>query len=126
MISSRGNSLRVRLGDPIEGFRIGNRGDLEISCVARDSLGDFLGSMLILLVKGQTKSLQRRQANEKGLGMQYTKASAEHLIRTITFYSCKYVMFTCSIVTSKVNVKHRRTFSINPYKVWLLPVVVST
>lgn len=47
-MSSRGNSLRVRLGDPIEGFRIGNRGDLEISCVARESLGDFLGSMLIL------------------------------------------------------------------------------
>lgn len=59
-MSSRGNSLLVRLGDPIEGFRMGNRGDLEISCVARDSFGDFLGSMLILLVKGQTKSLQRR------------------------------------------------------------------
>lgn len=70
-MSSKGNSLRVRLGDPIEGFRIGNRGDLEISCVARESLGDFLGSMLILLVKGQTKSLQRRWADEKeGLGMQ--------------------------------------------------------
>lgn len=39
---------------------MGNRGDLEISCVARESLGDFLGSMLILLVKGQTKSLQRK------------------------------------------------------------------
>lgn len=50
----------MRLGEPIEGFRIGNRGDLDISCVVRDSLGDFLGSMLILLVKGQTKSLQRR------------------------------------------------------------------
>lgn len=59
-MSSRGNSLLVRLGDPIEGFRMGKRGDLEISWVARDSLGDFLGSMLILLVKGQTKSLQRR------------------------------------------------------------------
>lgn len=59
-MSSRGNSLRVRLGDPIDGLRMGKRGDLEISCVARDSLGDFLGSMLILLVKGQTKSLQRR------------------------------------------------------------------
>lgn len=47
-MSSRGNSLRVRLGDPIEGLRMGNRGDLEISCVARESLGDFLGSMLIL------------------------------------------------------------------------------
>lgn len=73
-MSSKGNSLRVRLGDPIDGFRIGNRGDLEISCVARDSLGDFLGSMLILLVKGQTKSLQRRRQTKKkkegGLGMQ--------------------------------------------------------
>ena len=39
---------------------MGNRGDLEISCVARDSLGDFRGSMFILLVKGQTKSLQRK------------------------------------------------------------------
>lgn len=93
MISSRGNSLRVRLGDPIEGFRIGNRGDLEISCVARDSLGDFLGSILILLVKGQTKSLQRRHANEKDLDMQYTEASAEHYIRTITIYLCKYCMY---------------------------------
>lgn len=55
----------MRLGDPIDGLRIGNRGDLEISCVARDSLGDFLGSMFILLVKGQTKSLQRRQQMEK-------------------------------------------------------------
>lgn len=62
-MSSRGNSLRVRLGEPIDGFRIGNRGDLEISCVVRDSLGDFLGSMLILLVKGQTKSLQKKAAN---------------------------------------------------------------
>lgn len=60
VISSKGNSLRARLGEPIEGLRIGKRGDLEISCVARDNLGDFLGSMLILLVKGQTKSLQRR------------------------------------------------------------------
>lgn len=60
VMSSRGNSFRVRLGDPMEGFRMGNRGDLEISCVARDSLGDLLGSMLILLVKGQTKSLQKR------------------------------------------------------------------
>lgn len=55
----------MRLGDPIDGFRIGNLGDLEISCVARDSLGDFLGSMFILLVKGQTKSLQRRQQMKK-------------------------------------------------------------
>lgn len=52
---------------------MGNRGDLEISCVARESLGDFLGSMLILLVKGQTKSLQRKwqiKKKEEGLGMQ--------------------------------------------------------
>lgn len=80
-MSSIGNSLRVRLGDPIDGFRIGNRGDLEISCVARDSLGDFLGSMLILLVKGQTKSLQRRRQTKKkegGLGMQRYEASVEH------------------------------------------------
>lgn len=60
VMSSKGNSLRVRLGDPMDGFRMGNRGDREISWVARDSLGDFLGSILILLVKGQTKSLQRR------------------------------------------------------------------
>lgn len=59
-MSSKGNSFRDKLGDPIEGFRMGNRGDLETSCVARESLGDFLGSMFILLVKGQTKSLQRR------------------------------------------------------------------
>lgn len=64
-MSSRGNSLRVRLGDPIEGFRIGNLGDLEISWVVRESLGDFLGSMLILLVKGQTKSLQRKYQIKK-------------------------------------------------------------
>lgn len=69
----------MRLGDPIDGLRIGNRGDLEISCVARDSLGDFLGSMFILLVKGQTKSLQRRQQMEKrGLGMQWYRASLKH------------------------------------------------
>lgn len=89
MISSRGNSRRVRLGDPIEGFRIGNRGDLEISCVARDSLGDFLGSMLILLVKGQTKSLQRRWASEKGLDMPGAKASEKCDANTTEIKECE-------------------------------------
>lgn len=59
VMSSRGNSRRVKLGEPMEGLRMGNRGDLEISWPVRDSLGDLRGSILILLVKGQTKSLQR-------------------------------------------------------------------
>lgn len=60
VMSSSGNSRRVRLGEPMEGLRMGNRGDRDISCAVRESLGDLRGSIFILLVKGHTKSLQRR------------------------------------------------------------------
>lgn len=53
LMSSKGNSRRVRLGEPMEGLRMGNRGDREISWAARGSLGDLRASMLILWEQGQ-------------------------------------------------------------------------
>ncbi len=66
VMSSSGNSRRVRLGEPMEGLRMGKRGDRDISCAVRESFGDLRGSIFILLVKGHTKSLQRTKKRVKG------------------------------------------------------------
>lgn len=60
----------------MEGLRIGNRGDLDISWAARDNLGDFRASMLILGRQGQEG--QAPQAGEAYAALALPSRSGGH------------------------------------------------